>query len=107
MIQNINFSKLEITKSDLTKVKKIISSGWLTHGKYTTLFENEFWKFKKNNRQKSLEEFQKRWCYKVKIITLLTLFIGYKYLLSKINKQFKTQKIITKDLFFLKKIIIT
>lgn len=42
MIQNINFSKLEITKSDLTKVKKIISSGWLTHGKYTTLFENEF-----------------------------------------------------------------
>tara|TARA_Y100000389_G_C17469590_1_gene529101 strand:+ start:2096 stop:3205 length:1110 start_codon:yes stop_codon:yes gene_type:complete len=41
----IKFSKINIEKKDLVTVKKIISSGWLTHGKYTNLFENELKKF--------------------------------------------------------------
>ena len=42
---SISFSKLNIQKKDLLAVKNIIKSGWLTHGKYTSLFENEFKKF--------------------------------------------------------------
>ena len=42
---NIKFSKPNITNKDLNLVKKIIKSGWLTHGKYTSLFEKEFKKF--------------------------------------------------------------
>lgn len=41
----IKFSKINVEKNDLNKVKKIISSGWLTHGKYTNLFEDELKKF--------------------------------------------------------------
>lgn len=43
----IKFSKLNIEKKDLDVVKKIIASGWLTHGKYTSLFEKQIKKFTK------------------------------------------------------------
>jgi perosamine synthetase len=43
----ISFSKLNISKKDFTNVKNILKSGWLTHGKYNTLFESEFAKFTK------------------------------------------------------------
>ena len=43
----IKFSIPSITKQDINLVGKIIKSGWLTHGKYTTLFENEIKKFTK------------------------------------------------------------
>jgi perosamine synthetase len=45
---SIKFSKPSIQKQDLNLVKKIIKSGWLTHGKYTNLFENSFAKFTKS-----------------------------------------------------------
>lgn len=41
----IKFSKNNIISSDLSVVNKILKSGWLTHGKYTNLFENELVKF--------------------------------------------------------------
>ncbi len=41
----IKFSKINITNKELEKIKKIISSGWLTHGKYTHLFEEQIIKF--------------------------------------------------------------
>ena len=41
----IKFSKLNIFKKDINLVNKIIRSGWLTHGKYTHLFEEELKKF--------------------------------------------------------------
>jgi len=41
----IKFSKLNIFKKDIDLVNKIIRSGWLTHGKYTHLFEEESKKF--------------------------------------------------------------
>lgn len=44
----IKFSKPSIKNQDLNLVKKIISSGWLTHGKYTKLFEDSFSKFTKS-----------------------------------------------------------
>ncbi len=43
----IKFSKLSIEKKDLDIVKKIIAGGWLTHGKYTSLFEEQIKKFTK------------------------------------------------------------
>ena len=43
----INFSPKSITPNDLIKVNKVLKSGWLTHGKYTKLFESEFCKFTK------------------------------------------------------------
>ena len=44
----IKFSIPNIQTSDIKIVSKIIKSGWLTHGKYTTLFEKEFKKFTKS-----------------------------------------------------------
>ena len=44
-MKQIKFSKLNINNNDLGLVKKIIKSGWLTHGKYTSLFEENFKKF--------------------------------------------------------------
>jgi len=44
----IKFSKLNIQSQDLHLVKNIIKSGWLTHGKYTNLFEDSFSKFTKS-----------------------------------------------------------
>lgn len=41
-MKNIKFSKHNFTKNDLNLVSNIIKSGWLTHGKYTHLFEKEF-----------------------------------------------------------------
>ena len=41
----IKFSIPNIQTSDIKIVSKIIKSGWLTHGKYTSLFEKEFKKF--------------------------------------------------------------
>ena len=45
---NIKFSKPNIFNSDLNLVKSTIKSGWLTHGKNTELFENNFKKFTKS-----------------------------------------------------------
>mgnify|MGYP000332352840 CR=1 FL=1 len=41
----INFSSNKIKKQDIKLVEKILKSGWLTHGKNTINFENEFKKF--------------------------------------------------------------
>jgi len=41
----IKFSIPNIFNNDLNLVKKIIKSGWLAHGKYTKLFEDEIKKF--------------------------------------------------------------
>ena len=35
----IKFSKTNIEEKDINSIKKILKSGWLTHGKYTRLFE--------------------------------------------------------------------
>ena len=43
----IKFSIPNIFNEDLSLVKNIIKSGWLAHGKYTLLFENEIKKFTK------------------------------------------------------------
>ena len=47
-MKDIKFSIPNIFKQDINLVSKIIKSGWLTHGKYTTLFENEIKKFTKS-----------------------------------------------------------
>ena len=44
-MKNIKFSKHNFTQYDLNLVSKIIKSGWLTHGKYTNLFEQKFSNF--------------------------------------------------------------
>ena len=44
-MKNIKFSQTNISKQDINLVSKIIKSGWLTHGKYTLDFENEFKKY--------------------------------------------------------------
>lgn len=41
----IKFSKHNILESDYSLVKKIMKSGWLTHGPYTKIFEEEFKKY--------------------------------------------------------------
>lgn len=47
-MKGIKFSKHNINERGLNLVKKIIKSGWLTHGKFTTLFEKKFSKFTKS-----------------------------------------------------------
>ena len=47
-MKEIKFSKTNISKSDIKLVGKIIESGWLTHGKFTRLFEQQFRKFTKS-----------------------------------------------------------
>ena len=47
-MKKIEFSKQNISNSDRKVISKIIKSGWLTHGKYTELFENEIKKFTKS-----------------------------------------------------------
>ena len=47
-MQEIKFSKNNIKKKDLSEVQKILKSGWLTHGKYSNLFERDFSKFTKS-----------------------------------------------------------
>ena len=46
-MKEIKFSIPNISKQDINLVGKIIKSGWLTHGKYTALFEDEIKKFTK------------------------------------------------------------
>lgn len=41
-MKKIKFSKTNISKQDINLVGKILKSGWLTHGKFTTNFENKF-----------------------------------------------------------------
>ena len=48
MNKNINFSHKSISKKDIDSVAKVLKSGWLTHGKYTQLFEKEFCNFVKS-----------------------------------------------------------
>ena len=47
-MKEIKFSKPNISIADIKLVGKIISSGWLTHGKFTKKFEEEFKKFTKS-----------------------------------------------------------
>ena len=47
-MKNIKFSKPNISSMDIKLVSKILKGGWLTHGKYTSLFENEIKKFTKS-----------------------------------------------------------
>ena len=44
-MKEIKFSISNIKNNDTELVKNILKSGWLTHGKYTSLFEREFCKF--------------------------------------------------------------
>ena len=44
-MNSIKFSKHNFTQQDLNLVSSIIKSGWLTHGKYTNLFEKEVSKY--------------------------------------------------------------
>jgi dTDP-4-amino-4,6-dideoxygalactose transaminase len=46
-VKEIKFSIPNISKKHISLVGKIIKSGWLTHGKYTALFEDEIKKFTK------------------------------------------------------------
>lgn len=48
-MKNIKFSKNSISAKDLVNVKNVIKSGWLTHGKFTNLFEKKFSEFTKSN----------------------------------------------------------
>ena len=41
----ISFSKHNFTKKTYKNVIDVLKSGWLTHGKFTKLFEEEFKKF--------------------------------------------------------------
>ncbi len=47
-MKEIKFSIPNISNKDINLVSKIFKSGWLTHGKYTTLFEQEVKKFTKS-----------------------------------------------------------
>ena len=47
-MKNIKFSKKEIKNKDLNNVISVIRSGWLTHGKFTKLFEKNFSLFTKS-----------------------------------------------------------
>lgn len=44
-MNNIKFSKNTITNKDIENVKRVLKSGWLTHGKFTNLFEKKFSNF--------------------------------------------------------------
>jgi perosamine synthetase len=44
-MKNIKFSIPSISNKDINLVGKILRSGWLTHGKYVSFFENEIKKF--------------------------------------------------------------
>jgi perosamine synthetase len=47
-MKNIKFSKNSISAKDIVNVKSVIKSGWLTHGKFTNLFERKFSEFTKS-----------------------------------------------------------
>ena len=46
-MKEIKFSKANISNKDYKTVINILKSGWLTHGKYSTLFEKKFSEFTK------------------------------------------------------------
>ena len=41
----IPLSKVTFEKKEITKVIEVMNSGWLTHGKYNKIFEQEFCKY--------------------------------------------------------------
>jgi len=45
----INFSNVDIVESDIKRVNEVLRSGWLTHGKYAELFDQEFKNYTKSN----------------------------------------------------------
>ncbi len=47
-MKEIKFSKINVSQKDINLVGKIIKSGWLTHGKFTKRFEDQFKKFTKS-----------------------------------------------------------
>ena len=47
-MKQIKFSKLNITDRDIKVVNLILKSGWLTHGNFNSMFENEIKKFTKS-----------------------------------------------------------
>ena len=47
-MKDIKFSKLDINNNDIKNVGKILKSGWITHGKYTSNFEKTFASFTKS-----------------------------------------------------------
>ena len=47
-MKEIKFSIPNISEQDIFLVNKILKSGWLTHGKYTSLFEEQVKKFTKS-----------------------------------------------------------
>lgn len=47
-MKEIKFSKTNIEKKDILLVGKILKSGWLTHGNYTNLFEEEIQNYTKS-----------------------------------------------------------
>ena len=53
-MKSIKFSKINIVDKDIKLVGKIIKSGWLTHGKFTADFENQFKKYTKSKYAVSL-----------------------------------------------------
>lgn len=44
-MKKISFNKKKFDKNLVNSVNEVLKSGWLTHGKYTRLFEKEFAKF--------------------------------------------------------------
>ena len=48
MIKKIPFSKNDISEITIKSVEEVLKSGWLTHGKYTSKFENNFKKYTKS-----------------------------------------------------------
>tara|TARA_B100001939_G_C16906955_1_gene602825 strand:+ start:182 stop:1297 length:1116 start_codon:yes stop_codon:yes gene_type:complete len=47
-MKEISFSKVNINKKDTKLISKILLSGWLTHGKYTGKFEDNFKSYTKS-----------------------------------------------------------
>ena len=47
-MKKIKFSIPNIDTTDVKLVNEIVKSGWLTHGKFTKLFEEEIKKFTKS-----------------------------------------------------------
>ena len=67
----IKFSKTNIENTDIETVNKILKSGWLTHGKYTTLFEEEL---KKYTKSKVCDNY-----FKLYVCATFILFSGWIY----------------------------
>ena len=44
-MRSIGFNKKNFNQKVFKNVEEVLRSGWLTHGKYTSLFEREFSKY--------------------------------------------------------------